>query len=522
MPRDRSPEPDAPPPLPFEPGPVTNGEYVPEPSTPRDRWIAHETLARVAEAADRLHVDRRRLLQSAGGMAAMLGVVNLVACSGDDSAARTARTTTTAGRPTTTTTGPGGTYTTPTTEDAAACETALGSQGEFVFDVHTHHVMPDGPWRTNAPRIVDMVRDLVPDGCMEADALDCLDRGSYLHDLFLASDTTIALLSDVPNSGPQDAPVPFDDAVGTKALADTLTTAGASRVLLHNVIAPNFGDLSMRLDDMTARVETRKVAAFKVYTAWGPNHVGFAMDDPAIGIPVIEHARALGVKVFCAHKGLPLLEFDRHQNGPRDMCAIAKRYPDMQFVVYHGAFQRDKVEAQYDPGDAATGVNSLVQAMDEFDIAPNTNVWAETGTAWRELMTKPTQAAHLWGKLLTRVGEDRVLWGTDSIWLGSPQPQIMAFRAFQITPEFQQRFGYPALTPAIKQKVFGLNAAKLFGIDAAATRCGLDADGLAAARAEARTAVFDRGITPWSARGPVTRRDFLTWLGQPGTRWSPA
>ncbi len=212
-----------------------------------------------------------------------------------------ARTTTTRGR--TTTAGPGGTYRTPTTEDAAACDAVLGNQGEFIFDVHTHHVMPDGPWRSNAPRIVDMVRDLVPDGCMEADPLDCLDRGSYLHDLFLASDTTVALLSDVPNSGPYDAPIPFDDAQGTKALADRLTTNGASRVLLHNVIAPNFGDLSMRLDDMTARVETRRVAAFKVYTAWGPNHVGFAMDDPAIGIPVIEHARALGVDVFCAHKG---------------------------------------------------------------------------------------------------------------------------------------------------------------------------------------------------------------------------
>jgi hypothetical protein len=98
----------------------------------------------------------------------------------------------------------------------------------------------------------------------------------------------------------------------------------------------------------------------------------------------------------------------------------------------------------------------------------------------------------------------------------------MAFRAFQITPEYQDRFGYPALTPAIKQKVFGLNAAKLFGVDPAATRCVLDGDGLAAARAEARTAVFDRGITPWTARGPVSRRDFLTWLGRPGTRWAPA
>ena len=38
-----------------------------------------------------------------------------------------------------------------------------------------------------------------------------------------------------------------------------------------------------------------------------------------------------------------------------------------------------------------------------------------------------------------------MLWGTDSIFYGSPQDQIQAFRAFQISDEFQERFGYPAL-----------------------------------------------------------------------------
>jgi predicted TIM-barrel fold metal-dependent hydrolase len=203
------------------------------------------------------------------------------------------------------------------------------------------------------------------------------------------------------------------------------------------------------------------------------------------------------------------------------MCALAQRYPDMQFVVYHGAFQRDTYEGPYDPNDAATGINSMVKAMQDHGIAPNTNVWAELGTAWRELMTEPTQAAHLLGKLLAHVGEDRVMWGTDAIWFGSPQPQIMAFRAFQITPEYQARYGYPALTDAVKRKVFGLNAAQLFSVDPAATRCALDGDGLAAARDEARTTAFDRGVTPWAPRGPVTRRDFLRYLQRPGTRWSP-
>ena len=44
-------------------------------------------------------------------------------------------------------------------------------------------------------------------------------------------------------------------------------------------------------------------------------------------------------------------------------------------------------------------------------------------------------------------GPDNIVWGTDCILYGSPQPQIEAFRMFTITPQFQQMYGYPALTP---------------------------------------------------------------------------
>src|SRR6185436_11836663 len=108
-----------------------------------------------------------------------------------------------------------------------------------------------------------------------------------------------------------------------------------------------------------------------------------------------------------------------------------------------------------DPARSTTGVNSLVKALQDSHEAPNANVWADLGTTWREVPDGPTQAAHTLGKLLVHVGEERVVWGTDAIWLGSPQPQIMAFRAFQITAEFQQRFGYPALTDEIKRKILG-------------------------------------------------------------------
>ncbi|MFU8820929.1 MAG: hypothetical protein ACNA8G_05165 [Gammaproteobacteria bacterium] len=56
-------------------------------------------------------------------------------------------------------------------------------------------------------------------------------------------------------------------------------------------------------------------------------------------------------------------------------------------------------------------------------------MYAELGSTWRFLMRDPDSAAHALGKLFRYVGEDNVLWGTDSICYGSPQDQIQTGRA---------------------------------------------------------------------------------------------
>jgi predicted TIM-barrel fold metal-dependent hydrolase len=468
-------------------------------------------LRATADAAERAGMDRRRFLQTAGGVAATLTVLNATACSRGPSVHRSAPTAT----------GPGGTFTVPAPEDLPACEHALGGNGEFIFDVHTHHVMPDRPWVHNAPATVGLVNGMLPGTCDAADTLECVNRASYLHDLFVASDTTVALLSDVPNSGPATAPIPFADGVGTQQFAAQLAHGGAARVLVHNVIAPNFGDLRANLDDMEASAATGHVAGFKVYTAWGPGGQGFSLTDPKIGLPVIQQAHDLGVRVFTAHKGLPLLAFDAANNGPEDMVAASRLFPDMDFVIFHGAWDPDHREGPYDPA-SSLGIDTLIAALDRHGVAANSNVWVDLGTVWRSVLTDPDQAAHALGKLLAHVGTKRVLWGTDAIWYGSPQAQIMAMRAFQISPEYQQRFGYPALTDDVKADVFGLNAARLFGLDPTATRCGLASDPITTVRPTAAEWQTDGYLpSPWTPHGPTTRRSMLRWLSASTTRWTP-
>ncbi|MGH9018828.1 MAG: amidohydrolase family protein, partial [Acidimicrobiales bacterium] len=264
------------------------------------------------------------------------------------------------------------------------------------------------------------------------------------------------------------------------------------------------------------------LAAFKVYTAWGPSGQGYSLEDPTVGLPTVQHAHDLGVKVFVAHKGLPLVDFDPVFNHPDDVVAVSRLYPDMQFVIYHAAWDPAHVEGPYDPS-ATIGIDTLLAALDRHGVPPNDNVWVDTATMWRQLLTLPDQAAHALGKIFSRVGTKRVLWGTDSIWYGSPQPQIMAMQAFQITPEYQERYGYPALTDALKADLFGANAARLFGLDPAAVHCALAGDPLTAHISETDQLRHDGALgSAWSAHGPTSRRDVLRWLAAPGTHWVPA
>ena len=69
------------------------------------------------------------------------------------------------------------------------------------------------------------------------------------------------------------------------------------------------------------------------------------------------------------------------------------------------------------------------------------------------------------GTLIEGMGVDHVVWGTDSVWYGSPQWQIEAFRNFQIPDELVEGHGYPKITPEIRRKVFGENAARIWNID---------------------------------------------------------
>ena len=137
----------------------------------------------------------------------------------------------------------------------------------------------------------------------------------------------------------------------------------------------------------------------------------------------------------------------------------------MNFLVYHSGYERDpeREEGAFDPV-TPTGVDRLVASLAAAGVAPGANVYAELGSTWYLMLRRPTEAAHVLGKLLLAVGPERIVWGTDSIWYGSPQPLIDAFRTFTIPTRMQEEFGYPPLTAETKAKILGVNARAVYGI----------------------------------------------------------
>ncbi|HYS12028.1 MAG TPA: hypothetical protein VEN28_01860, partial [Burkholderiaceae bacterium] len=103
-----------------------------------------------------------------------------------------------------------------------------------------------------------------------------------------------------------------------------------------------------------------------------------------------------------------------------------------------------------------------------------------------------------------------VLWGTDSIWYGSPQDQIQAFRAFEISTEFQDKYGYPALTAERKRKIFGLNAARVYNLKPDAMRAKLARDRVQKSKTEYQNNPDPSFLT----YGPRTRREFFIFRRQ--------
>ena len=347
--------------------------------------------------------------------------------------------------------------------DRAAADAIFGGS-QPVVDVQTHLVSP-ARWGRGGEALAGFLRLVDPQRW--ADALDprLLGASQWAAQVFGGSETAVALITALPGL-PDDMILPNDEIALVREIVDRYSDVG--RVLTHTIVHPNLGEAE--LDHMEEWRDTLRPSGWKVYTLWDPPELGdggFFLDDEASGVPFLERVRDVGPRLVCAHKGIagPVPDATPAGASPRDIGPAAALFPEIDLVVYHSGYDLDAraEEGAYEPG--GSGVNRLVRSLTDAGIGPGANVWAELGSTWFLMLRRPREAAHVLGKLLLAIGEDRILWGTDSIWYGPPQPLIDAFRAFTIPEDLRAHHGYPELTPGVKEKILSANAARLYSVD---------------------------------------------------------
>ena len=476
--------------LPIKVDTTSNGEYVPKPLAKHNKVANEHAHTEATEKSRHKGQDRRSFLISSCGAASTLLAFN-------EAHAAFGKT--------------GGYYDLPT-EAGLDQDLAMSvlQKDEFIFDIQGHHVGRVESWKEGIKKnLAPGFKLFAPHTeCDYADEgrnghLRCIDGDAYIKEVFMDSDTDMAVLTFGPLYKEKMVPE-YSEGAATREAVEALE--GTHRLLMHGRC---MATIPSELDAMAETAETYGIVAFKTYTQYGANRTdGYFLDDD-LGNTFISRARDSGVNIICVHKGLPFPAMAKETlkySTCRDIGPAAKNHPDMSFMVYHSGYDHDVKEGPHDPKNTR-GVDGLINSLIDNGITPanNTNVYAELGTTWRDLMKDPDQAAHVMGKLLLHVGEDKISWGTDCIWYGSPQDQIQAFRTFQISEEFQEKYGYPKITDEIRKKIFGLNSAVAYNITPDEVKMRTHSDIVTTTK----QAYLEQPDPSFITYGPRTRREFF-------------
>lgn len=466
--------------------PVSSDEFVPAPQTPKQRELEARIRRYGGELARHQGLSRRRFLQTAAGMAAAFVAMNE-------------------------------TYSpvyAATREEAASPELAderARRMAELpVIDVHTHFLRDD-------TRLVNFVRAREAVGkagwnpalAGRPQTLEDLKFANYYREVFFDSDTRIALISGAPSEVPEDWFLTNE--MKAEARARINREAGSRRCMSHAIFTPGYPGW---LEQVDRAIETLKPDSFKGYTIGDNTHKELSthpwrMDDEALVYPFYERLRKAGIRNVCVHKGLfPPSVAEKFPHllahcDVRDVGQAAKDWPDLNFVIYHSAYRYGGASRAPDAWEQfqRTGrvewVNDLAEIPERHGVH---NVYGDLGQIFAQTtMAEPRLCAAMLGILIRGLGADRVVWGTDAVWTGSPQWQIEALRRLEIPDAMQRAHGFEPLGPPegpVKRAIFAGNSQRMYGIDDAEL-AALDGDRMAAARAAWRRDGDGRSNLAW-------------------------
>jgi len=449
---------------------VSNGEYHPLPQTELQRRVE----ARIKELADDLGprhgMNRRQFLSSAAGMAAAFVAMNDVFGPLYNVARAEA------------------------SDPGMADERARSLASQFIIDCQTHFVRDD--YTTDITGLAQFAKAHWNPGLEDEASLDRFKFSNYVKEIYVDSDTDVAILSGSPVDDEVNLFLTNDQIAAARASVNKI--AGSRRMLGHGIIQPKSEGW---LDDVDYAIDTLKVDSWKGYTIGDPlfqtmRQSQWRLDDEGLVYPFYEKIIKAGINTVCIHKGLMPPDYETSWQGlwehatVSDVGKAAKDWPQINFVIYHSALRPfielpDSTLQQFEDRGRIDWVTDLAEIPARFGV---TNVYAELGTCFANTsVTHPRLAAAMLGQLIKGLGSDRVLWGTDSVWYGSPQWQIEALRRLEIPEDMQRKHGFAPLGAAdgaVKTAIFSGNAARLYDIDVTATVGQLSIDQISSVKAE--------------------------------------
>ena len=429
---------------------VSSEEYFPPPQTAKQKEVEARVKALGNQMAKKLGTSRRRFFQTAAGMAASFLAMNKVYGPLFEVSEAEAS----------------------TPELAQARADRLKDQ--FVFDGHTHFLRDD----TRIDTFVKQ-RQAVgqfgwnPELAGKEQTMDSVKFDNYFKEIYLDSDTKVALLTNAPSDIPEDWFIPQEGVFATRDKVNK--AAGTKRMYAHFTITPGQPGWLDAIDQGIAL----KPDSWKGYTI-GDNthkdtsHYPWRADDEKLMYPAYDKFAKSGITNVCIHKGLfaPGVEKQFPNLRPyvdvSDIGKAAKDWPHLNFIVYHSGYRwvggppADGM-AEWDQTGRISWVSDLAEIPAKYGVK---NVYGDLGQlfAWTAV-AQPRLAAATMGTLVKGLGPHHVVWGTDAVWTGAPQWQIEGLRRLEIPADMQKKYGFKPLGTAdghIKTAILGGNSARLY------------------------------------------------------------
>jgi hypothetical protein len=433
---------------------VSSDEYLPIRQTERQKQVE----ARMNELGDdygrRNGLSRRRFFQTAAGMTAAFAAMNEVYGPLFGVSAAEAK-----------------------SVDLAQAR-ADGLKDQFIMDVHTHFLRDD----TRLAGFARM-REAVgkagwnPELAGKPQTVEDLKYPTWFKEIYLDSDTKVALISGSPSEIPQDWFLTND--MKRDARSRVNAWAGSRRLLSHAIFAPGYPGW---MDEVDRALAEDKPDSWKGYTVGDNTHKELSkhpwrMDDEKLVYPFYEKIMKAGHDIVCVHKGLypPSVEQQFPHLMPYaavdDVGKAAKDWPQIRFVIYHSAYRwvggsPADAWAEFERTDRIAWTSDLADIPAKYGVS---NVHGDLGQLFAmTAVVEPRLRAALMGILIKGLGADHVVWGTDALWTGAPQWQIEGLRRLEIPETIARKHGFAELGPAdgpVKRAIFGETSAKMYRYD---------------------------------------------------------